>query len=196
MLTVEDSPVAPETTDPRVPPRNGVVTRYLIDRWAEERPDKVFVKFDDNGEEWDYRSLREKIVQTALGLQNLGVAQGDHVLVWMPNCREQIRIFFALNYLGAVYVPINTAYKGKLLEHVIDVSDATLAVVESSLVERMEALEMAYNPNDCIEVRWGAPEGSAERATCKRAAPRSHRRKMKRYRPWFHERRRPPRGTR
>ncbi|OWU81983.1 AMP-binding protein [Phaeobacter sp. 22II1-1F12B] len=143
MLTVEDSPVAPETTDPRVPPRNGVVTRYLIDRWAEERPDKVFVKFDDNGEEWDYRSLREKIVQTALGLQNLGVAQGDHVLVWMPNCREQIRIFFALNYLGAVYVPINTAYKGKLLEHVIDVSDAKLAVVESSLVERMEGLDLA-----------------------------------------------------
>ena len=143
MLTVEDSPIAPETTDPRVPPRNGVVTRYLIDRWAEERPDKVFVKFDDNGEEWDYTYLREKVVQTALGLQNLGVAQGDHVLVWMPNCREQIRIFFALNYLGAVYVPINTAYKGKLLEHVIDVSDAKLAVVESSLVERLEGIDLA-----------------------------------------------------
>ena len=118
-------PDAAQTTDPRVPPRDRVVTRDLMERFQRECPDKVFAVFADNCEEWTYRDLRTKTLQTAIGLQSLGVKQGDHVLVWMPNSREHIRVFFALNYLGAVFVPINTAYKGALLAHVIDNSDAT-----------------------------------------------------------------------
>ena len=55
------------------------------------------------------------------------------------------------------------------------------------------ALEMAYNPNDCVESRWGAPAGSAELATCRAHAPAEQRSRMESYRAWFHERRRPPR---
>ena len=59
----------------------------------------------------------------------------------------------------------------------------------------MPELEMAYNVNDCVELRWGAAEGSEEASTCKRRAPASQRTKMASdYRVWFHERRRPPRG--
>lgn len=53
---------------------------------------------------------------------------------------------------------------------------------------------MAYNINDCVEHRWGAPENSKEAATCKRRAPKAQRAKMTEYRAWFIERRRPPRG--
>ena len=53
---------------------------------------------------------------------------------------------------------------------------------------------MAYNLNDCVELRWGAPAKSDEAATCKRYAPAAQRTKMTKYRPWFHERRRPPRA--
>jgi len=143
MFKVTDSPLSPETRDPRMPARRKVVTRDLIDRWAQERPARVFAKFDDTGEEWTYAAFRDLVLQTAVGLQAQGVGQGDHVLVWMPNCREQIRIFFALNYIGAIYVPINTAYKGRLLEHVIDISDARLAVVEAGLVERLHGVDLA-----------------------------------------------------
>jgi hypothetical protein len=59
--------------------------------------------------------------------------------------------------------------------------------------DRAADLEMAYNPNDCVELRWGAPGKSEEAATCKRHAPSPQRAKMASYRPWFHERRRPPR---
>jgi hypothetical protein len=60
---------------------------------------------------------------------------------------------------------------------------------------RIGDLEMAYNINDCPELRWGALEGSEEISTCKRKAPKAQRQKMaSEYRPWFSERRRPPRG--
>jgi hypothetical protein len=61
------------------------------------------------------------------------------------------------------------------------------------VIDRAADLEMAYNVNDCVELRWGAPDKSAEASTCKRHAPGTQRAKMTDYRAWFHERRRPPR---
>jgi hypothetical protein len=56
------------------------------------------------------------------------------------------------------------------------------------VVDRAADLEMAYNLNDCVEVRWGAPDGSEEASTCRRHAPAAQRTKMMDYRAWFHER--------
>jgi hypothetical protein len=73
-----------------------------------------------------------------------------------------------------------------------DGSQWTLALKD--VMNRMTDLEMAYNPNDCVELRWGAPASSDEAAPCKRHAPSAQRAKMEKYRAWFHERRRPPRA--
>jgi hypothetical protein len=72
-----------------------------------------------------------------------------------------------------------------------DGSPWTLALKD--VADRVEDLEMAYNPNDCVELRWGASTNSEEASTCKRYAPSAQRAKMTKYRAWFHERRRPPR---
>lgn len=62
------------------------------------------------------------------------------------------------------------------------------------VADRAADLEMAYNVNDCVELRWGASPKSDEAATCKRHAPDAQRERMSQYRAWFHERRRPARG--
>src|SRR5438309_5972070 len=72
-----------------------------------------------------------------------------------------------------------------------DGSSWTLALRD--VAERVVDLEMAYNPNDCVELRWGAPAKSEEASTCKRYASLAQRAMMTKYRMWFHERRRPPR---
>ena len=74
-----------------------------------------------------------------------------------------------------------------------DGSPWTLSVKD--VVDRVSSLEMAYNVNDCVELRWGATERTEESATCKRYAPAAQRAKMTKYRPWFHERRRPARES-
>jgi hypothetical protein len=56
------------------------------------------------------------------------------------------------------------------------------------VVERAADLEMGYNPNDCVEARWGAPADSEETSTCKGHAPQAQRAKMIEYRNWFRER--------
>jgi hypothetical protein len=55
----------------------------------------------------------------------------------------------------------------------------------AEILARRAAFEMAYNPNDCPELRWGAPEGSPEHASCRRRAPPAQRRAMERMRHWF-----------
>jgi len=61
------------------------------------------------------------------------------------------------------------------------------------LYARRDGLEVAYNPNDCVERRWGASPETADYATCRRQAPSDQRARMEEYRPWFREARRPPR---
>jgi hypothetical protein len=56
------------------------------------------------------------------------------------------------------------------------------------VIDRAVDLEMAYNPNDCVELRWSAPDKSEEASTCKRHAPPAQRAKMMKYRTWFRER--------
>ncbi len=56
------------------------------------------------------------------------------------------------------------------------------------VVDRAADFEMAYNPNDCVELRWGAAEASQEVATCRRHAPQPQRAKMLEYRNWFQQR--------
>jgi hypothetical protein len=71
---------------------------------------------------------------------------------------------------------------------------STWTLTLKDVVDRMPELEMAYNPNDCVELRWGASPNSNEAATCRRHAPAAQHAKMLKYRVWFHERRRPPRA--
>ena len=60
------------------------------------------------------------------------------------------------------------------------------------ILKRRDAFEMAYNPNDGIEIRWGAPENSVERSTCRRRVPAGQLEKMRSVRVWFHKRLHPP----
>lgn len=63
----------------------------------------------------------------------------------------------------------------------------------ADIFARREALEMGYNPNDCVESRWGATPDSDEYASCTRHAPKDQTSKMEKYRSWFQKTQRPTR---
>jgi crotonobetaine/carnitine-CoA ligase len=120
--------------------REQVVQRYLIEHWAAKTPARIYAVFED-GSELSYGELLRQVRSAAAGLQALGVKQGDHVLVWLPNGPDFLRTWFAINYLGAVSVSMNTAYKGGLLEHVIRNSGAQVLVTVGALTERLQAVD-------------------------------------------------------
>jgi crotonobetaine/carnitine-CoA ligase len=62
-------------------------------------------------------------------------------LVWLPSGQAIIRAWFAINYLGAIFVPINLDYKGGILRHAIMESNARLMIMHPQLLPRLDYLE-------------------------------------------------------
>ncbi|MEM9359791.1 MAG: AMP-binding protein [Pseudomonadota bacterium] len=119
-----------------VPTAEQSVLRYVLDHWADVQSDTTFACFED-GSTWNYAETHTRTRKLAAALQSIGVRQGDHVVVWLPNSKDALVSFFAINYIGAVFVPINVAYRGPLLEHVIAVSDAKVMIAHGLLVDRL-----------------------------------------------------------
>ncbi len=125
-----------------LPGREQCVVGALLHRWASERPERHFLEFTD-GTSWTFAQTLERVKRAAGGLDRLGVARGAHVLSWLPNVREAVLGWFGANYLGAVHVPLNTGYRGRLLQHAIALSDASVIVVHASLLPRLEEIDTA-----------------------------------------------------
>ncbi|HEX2940787.1 MAG TPA: AMP-binding protein [Rhodopila sp.] len=124
----------PDTSD--VFPPDVCVLRYALERHAGTKPDETFAMFE-GGEAWTFARTLELVRQMAAGLAQLGVRQGDRVIVMLPNGAWSVRALYAINYLGAVFVPINPAYRGALLEHVLRDSEAALAIIHPALLDRV-----------------------------------------------------------
>jgi crotonobetaine/carnitine-CoA ligase len=126
----------------KIPPAESSVLRPTLEKWCASQPEKIFIKVSKT-EEVTYRRMRDVAASAAAGLHRLGVRQGDNVIVWMPNSVDCMRVWFGINWLGAVYVPINTAYKGRLLEHVLENAGAKIIVAHASLASLLTHVDTA-----------------------------------------------------
>jgi crotonobetaine/carnitine-CoA ligase len=147
----------PPWFDPRVPAREDCVLRPMLETRAARHPERRFALFED-GTSWTYGECLAEVRRAAAGLQQLGIRKGDRVLAWLPTGKAILRTWFAANYLGAVYVPLNTAYRGAVLAHVINASRARVLVAHSALVERLAGLSLGHLTD--VVVSGGAPGDS------------------------------------
>lgn len=109
---------------------------------AARQPDLVVLRFD-SGEQFTAAALQVAVRTMAANLQAQGVRQGEYVLCWLPNGPLGVMLYLALNVLGAIFVPVNTAYRGRLLEHVIRISGARRLIADSQLVDRLDDIDHA-----------------------------------------------------
>lgn len=121
-----------------------------------------------------------------------------HVLASLPSKVVQYPELFVLQGRppGDARTAMQALHERRVRERSIeyarsDGSPWTITVADA--LARRDAFTMAYNPNDCVEVRWGAPEDGPERAPCRRRAPAEQRARMEGYRRWFETMRRPSR---
>src|SRR5690348_10062706 len=82
---------------------------------------------------WTYAELAADVDALALGLIELGIAKGDRVGIWAPNCAEWTLTQYATAKIGAILVNINPAYRTRELEFVLNQSGATLLVAATRL---------------------------------------------------------------
>ena len=113
----------------------------ILEAQAERLGDLPLVVFD-GGDSWSYADTWNIARGTAAALQALGVKRGDRVLVWLHDGPVMVRLMLGLVVLGAVYTPVNPAYRGAILKHVIGLADAELMVADGTLLGRLKGMTM------------------------------------------------------
>ncbi|MFL6023255.1 MAG: AMP-binding protein [Marmoricola sp.] len=81
-----------------------------------------------SGRRWTYGELNDDVNALARGLLAAGIAQGDRVGIWAPNCAEWTITQFATAKVGAVLVNINPAYRTHELAYVLNQSGVSLLI--------------------------------------------------------------------
>ncbi|HEY8012178.1 MAG TPA: AMP-binding protein [Rudaea sp.] len=69
---------------------------------------------------WTYRDLRERVDNLAVSLRRLGLAPGERIGIWAPNCCEWTLTQFAAAKAGLILVNINPAYQRSELEYALN----------------------------------------------------------------------------
>jgi fatty-acyl-CoA synthase len=84
------------------------------------------------GRRWTYQRFDADTDALARGLLAAGIAAGDRVGIWAPNCAEWVLLQFATAKIGAILVNINPAYRSHELDFVLRQSGVRLLVSAES----------------------------------------------------------------
>ncbi len=106
---------------------------------AERHGDRIYYYHGDAT--CTYRRLDEDSNSFAAGLAGLGVGKGVKVCNMMHSSPDYLSMWLGMSKLGAVDVPINTAYKGYLLEYLLNYSDAEILIIEDEFLDRLKFVE-------------------------------------------------------
>ena len=115
--------------DPEVPPAvdyDGSIIPWLLEKSI--APFGAQNAVDFFGFTMTYAALWEAVQECTRVLHSIGVARGDRVALFLPNCPHFIITYYAALRLGAVIVPTNPLYTEKELEFQIKDSGAETLV--------------------------------------------------------------------
>jgi crotonobetaine/carnitine-CoA ligase len=105
---------------------------------ADAEPDRTYLEF--SGDTYSYARMAIEVERLARGLHSLDVKPNDRVVTLLETGPDAVISWFAINRLGAIHVPINTAYRGDFLRHQINNSGARIVICENEFVERITQL--------------------------------------------------------
>lgn len=111
----------PEITVPQM-------LRRTIDRFA-SRP-ALQRKVKDEWETTTYTELGERVLNLAVGLDELGIRKGDRVAILSENCLEWALTDLAVLSLGAATVPLYATLPPPQVQHIVADSGAVALIVE------------------------------------------------------------------
>ena len=140
-----------------LPERDATVTRYVLERNAERYPSGPMARFED-GTAWTWADGLREARKSAHALRDAGVGRDQAVAVFLPNGPEFVRAWLGVCFLGAVLVPLNTAFKGGLLAHALASTQPVLAISSDDLAERIRAADSSLMLLSPLDLTQGTAE--------------------------------------
>jgi len=93
---------------------------------CQEWPDRTAVIF--LGQRFTYRRLQSLVERFAAGLSELGLGQGDRVVIYLANCVQLVVSFLAIQKIGAAAVLVSPIYTSHELDYMIRDSQARAVI--------------------------------------------------------------------
>jgi len=143
----------------------------LFRRHALYRPDRPAVVFGE--QRFTYFEFNREINRLANALLALGIKKGDKVATILPNCVEQLEVYWAAAKIGAVVVPLSVLLRGQALATLLHDSDAAAVITDSAFVETIDRIrgELSSISHDRYILTGGAEIGGYRNyTTLKQAA--------------------------
>ncbi|MFC5587730.1 acyl-CoA synthetase [Sporosarcina soli] len=126
------------------PGENVNMAHLICDRWT-ENAEKVAIYWEDelgNQETWTFTSLKEKSNQMANALRSMGIKKGDRVTGLLGKEMELIVFVLAAWKVGAIYVPLFTAFGPEAIKHRLTDSKAGLIVTNKEQAQKLEGMNL------------------------------------------------------
>jgi crotonobetaine/carnitine-CoA ligase len=111
---------------------------YVLRRRVADSADKPWLIFPDRV--LTYRQADALSNRFANGMRKRGIGPGETLLVMLPDGPDLVMSWLACAKLGVIEVPVNTAYRGDILAHIIQDSRARNMLVSSEYIERLKEL--------------------------------------------------------
>ncbi|MGH7010773.1 MAG: AMP-binding protein, partial [Caulobacteraceae bacterium] len=99
-----------------------------LDRAATEWGDRLALAAIHQEVRWTWSQLAERVSALAAGLIDLGLAPGDRIGIWAPNCAEWVLTQLAAAKAGLILTTINPAYRTSEVEYALNTVGAKALV--------------------------------------------------------------------
>jgi fatty-acyl-CoA synthase len=99
-----------------------------FDRTVAAFPDREALVEFATGRRWTWRELNHAVDLFARGLIAAGIATGDRVGIWAPNCAEWTITQYATAKIGAILVNVNPAYRTHEFSYAVNQSGMRMLV--------------------------------------------------------------------
>lgn len=126
----------------RARPDDALILPLLLEQRADSDRDRVFIQ-EVGGPAVTYGEIHERSLRIASAMRDKGIRRGDRVTVMLRNGADGVAVWAAAGLVGAIFVPLNTAYLGTILRDALDSVEPRMLVVDADFLPRFEALEVA-----------------------------------------------------
>jgi fatty-acyl-CoA synthase len=103
-----------------------------LERIVAEHGDREALVEVASGRRWTYASFDADVNALARGLIAAGIAKGDRVGIWAPNCAEWTLVQYATAKAGAIIVNVNPAYRTHEMAYALNQSGLRLLISAES----------------------------------------------------------------
>lgn len=130
----------------------------LLNRSVESDPNRLAVLFENRA--ITYSQLMSAALRVSERLRSAGVKPGARVLMYAPNCPEFLSVYLGCAHAGAIFTPVNTAFRAREIAYVLENAGAEVAFVHAKVFDQFREHSVGARGQPQLIIKFDAADES------------------------------------